>query len=97
MTSNKALIERLREMPVLLDKAPVMYARAAYDQCLKAADALEAQAKEISELREALKPFGLDDAGIALEKWRGAPDDRFVAMHTKLGDLRRVRAKLKGS
>ena len=54
MTTNKALIERLREMPVLLDKAPVMYARTAYDQCLKAADALEAQDKEIADLHKQL-------------------------------------------
>ena len=56
-----------------------------------------AYAKENQELREALKPLGLDDAGRALEKWRGAPDDRLVAMHVKLGDLRNARAKLEGS
>ncbi len=49
---ERTFATRLREIPVLLDKAPVRYSRTASEACLKAADEIEALRAVLAECEE---------------------------------------------
>jgi hypothetical protein len=52
--SERTFATRLREIPVLLDKAPIRYSRTAAEACLKAADGIEASWAALKEARAVL-------------------------------------------
>jgi hypothetical protein len=93
MTDVQKLIERIRAHAHNLRELGYSYPAASMDEVPAA---LEAQAAEIAELREALKPF----AEIAKELNDGIPDDGKSTWDWAVpyaGDLRRARAKFEGS
>ena len=77
MTDITKLVKRLRRL------SPFIVG----DICEDAADALEAQAKEIEELRAAMRPISL---------WSFEAKDNTPAIKELHDDILRVRAALKG-
>lgn len=72
---DPSLATRLREIPVLLDKAPVAYSRTASETCLKAADEIEDLHKKLDACRAgfdrlARQVDGYSRAGKKSESWR---------------------------
>ena len=96
MTDYTDLVERLRRDGIAARdtlKCVEMAPTVDPEDALKAADAIEAQAKRIEELEAALKPFALGET--AIEAGHNAASDDYPLMQVvSCGNLRQARKVL---